>query len=323
MPDNDMTSQFNPDGPGDTPMEAQLRQLLADRAGGLAPPETPYATILRHGKAAHRRGRIALGAGAAVLAAAVPATTVAVGNLWPDEQEPESTLPALPTPSREETLAPAEPPEARGPSDPERQLLDGFTLEEARAHLDTCMGEDPWAAAEAEARGDETPPPLHAGDFRILLAWVSQGDENVGMEPQRRVLAVTDDPEASPYVQLVCTGTGMQSSGGDGRPAPDNGLAVEPDANAGRYHIPPMMGEWELPFRWADFGVVSPEVERVTVTYAGETEDAVIEAGYYVVAGIAEEWPRVRPVITGYGADGEVLYDSREDPTYPQDPIEP
>jgi hypothetical protein len=217
------------------------------------------------------------------------------------------------------------PEEARGPSDPERQLLDGITLEEARSQARACVERlsSEQAVAEAEAMGEPPPEEVPPGDVRILLAWVMQGHENVGLGEHTRVLVVSDDPDADPFVQFACSTSGGVGSTGDGRPTPENGQAVSPDSNADRFYIPPTMGEWELPFRWVDYGLVSPEVERVTVTYAGETEEAVIEAGYYAVGGMAEEWPEERPVVIGYGADGEVLYDSREDPTIPDDPIAP
>jgi hypothetical protein len=259
-----------------------------------------------------------------------------------------------------------------GPAFPERQLLDGITLEQASASLERCLAEFSPGASSAlsGARGlehsevaafpapsgvpelagleaaevaeleaaelAEFPPgaaPVPAGaaqqadvevepeELRILLAWVSQGDENRGTEPIRQVLAVSDDPEADPHTQFVCADrpgsgvVGLQSSIGE--QSIDTGYPVMADPNADRYFAP-MLGEWDLPFRWADLGLVSPEVERVTVSYAGETEEAVLEAGYFVVAGIAERQPDARPVIVGYGAGGEVVYDSREDPTYPE-----
>jgi hypothetical protein len=317
MRDTDMTSQFGTDGRGDTPVEAQLRRLLADRAGGLAPPEMPYATILRHGKAARRRGRIALGAGVAVLAAAVPAAAISAGGMLSDD-EPTATASPAGEPSGSAQDTPSVPAEdgAQGPSDPERQLLDGITLEQARTSLERCLeeyGTDPAGFGE-----DYEMPEVRAEELRIILAWVSQGDPNRGEEPMTQVLAVTDDPGAGNRQQFVCAdresgAQGLQSASGVG--SMDNGFPVYPDINAGRYYQA-MIGEWEPPFRWADFGLVTPEVERVTVTYGGATEDAVLDAGYFVVAGIAQERPEASPVVIGYGAGEEVLYDSREDPGY-------
>jgi hypothetical protein len=327
----DMTRHFDPvdpvdpDGQADTPVEAQLRQLLGERAGGLAQPETPYGTIVRHGRAARRRGRIALGAGAAVLAAAVPATLGASGVLFEDDPTATAPPPSGSGPEEERdgvaelppTVAPEE--GAQGPSDPERQLLDGITLEQARDSLERCLDE---FGSDAAGFGEEyETPEFRVEDLRIVLAWEALGDENRGEGPFTQVLAVNDDPSADPYLQFVCSDSeegaqGLQSAVGGG--TPDNGLPVYPDSNAARYFRPGLLGQWELPFRWADFGLVAPEVERVTVMYGGATEEAVLDAGYFVVAGIAEERPEAHPVVVGYGADGEVLYDSREDPGYEQ-----
>jgi hypothetical protein len=323
-----MADQIDPMDPTDSRVEAELRQLLADCAGALASPETPYATIVRQGRAARRRGRLAVGAGAAVLAAAVPGAAIGAGGLWPEGDAPSAAGPSGtptqgPTPPATPTQGPTSPPTPEppaGPSDPERQLLDGITLEQARASLDRCIAE---FGPEVTALDPEVDAEVHIEPMRILLAWTSQGDENRGEEPIRQVLAVSGDSTAGRHTQFVCADRpgdgpqGMQSGTGGSL---DNGMPVFPDVNAGRY-LAPMMGEWELPFRWADFGLVAPEVERVTVRYGGVTEEAVLEAGYFVVAGIAEQpvGDGEDPVVLGYDADGAVVYDSRQDPGY--DPV--
>ncbi|MGP4112938.1 hypothetical protein ACTWP5_18760 [Streptomyces sp. 4N509B] len=328
----DMTSPFDPDGGGESAVEAELRHLLAEHADGFAPRATPYASIVRQGRAARRRGRIALGAGAAVMAAAVPAATLASGNLWPGgEDESDLTAPAAPSGGEQEEQSrpsPTTPEGAQGPSDPERQLLDGITLEQANTSLERCLEEFPVELdggfpeiPEGESSGPVEPPgpsDVAPEDLRILFAWINQGDENSGVEPMTRVLAVSEDAEADPQVQLVCAdrasgSQGVQSSVGS--LTLDNGLPVYPDPNASRYYGP-MMGEWELPFRWADFGLVSPEVDRVTVTYGGETVEAVLEAGYFMAAGISEVESAGPPHIVGYDPGGWVVYDSNDDPTY-------
>jgi hypothetical protein len=327
-----MADQIDPTDPTDSRVEAELRQLLADRAGTLASPATPYATIVRQGRAAQRRGRLAMGAGAAVLAAAVPGAAIGAGGLWsegdaqvaagPTDGSTPTQAPTPPsTPTQAPTQAPTptiEPP--AGPSDPERQLLDGITLEQARASLERCIAE---FGPEVITQDPDVDAEVHIEPMRILLAWTSQGDENRGEDPIRQVLAVSGDSAAGGHTQFVCADRpgdgpqGMQSGTGGSL---DNGMPVFPDVNAGRY-LAPMMGEWELPFRWADFGLVAPEVERVTVRYGGVTEEAVLEAGYFVVAGIAEQpvGDGEDPVVLGYDADGAVVYDSRQDPGY--DPV--
>ncbi|MEO3754206.1 hypothetical protein [Streptomyces sp. B6B3] len=299
-----MTTWTNPTGPEDSPLEAELRLLLSGRADGLPAESTPYDTILRKGRVARRRRTIALCSGAAVLAAAGP---VAAFGLQPGGSE---SIPPAAVGSSEAGVGSSAGTGSdgpTGPSDPERQLLDGVTLEQATETLERCLS-------------DESPledPGVDVDDMRILLAWVAQGDENRGEGPIREVLAVSDDAEP---VRIVC------SEGPDGWPGiqsgpvvhSDDDLPVSPDSNA-RRHYSPILEEWDVPFRWADFGLVKPEVERVTVTYAGVTEEAVVEEGHFVAAGIAEEQPDANPVIVGYDADGEVVYDSREDPTYTQD----
>ncbi len=308
-----MTTWMDPTGADDSVLEAELRLLLNERADGIPPETTPYDTILSKGRAARRRRTVALCAGAAVLAAAGPAAAIGLQSGGASSPPPAAVGSPADTPTDSPAETPTETPTETGsegpggPSDPERQLLDGVTLEQAAASLERCLA--------------EYAPQEDVDDLRILLAWVAQGDENRGEGPFRQVLAVTDDREAADPMQFVCSegpdGRGGMQSGP--RPTFDNDLPVYPDINAGRYFAP-MMGTWELPFRWADFGVVQPDVERVTVTHAGVTEEAVLEEGYFVVAGTAEEQPDANPVVLGYDADGAIVYDSREDPTYQQIP---
>ncbi len=231
------------------------------------------------------------------------------GDGTPSVAAPPSVTPSEPAAGADSEMPPGGP---AGPSDPERQLLDGITFEQAADSLARCIAD--WG--NMSSLPDQEQSDIEVGDLRILLAWVSQGDENRGPEPIRQVLAVSDDPAADPHFQLVCAdrgdegGTvGMQST--TGRPAAP-GPAVRPEPGASRY-LGPMMGEWSSPFRWAHFGTLDPEVVRVTVQYAGTTEEAVVEAGYFAVAGMAAGTPDGSPVVTGYGADGEVLYDSTEE----------
>ncbi|RBM11692.1 hypothetical protein [Streptomyces sp. PT12] len=312
----------------ETPLEAKLRELLAERARDAAPAEAPVDTIVDRGRRARRRGRIALSAGAAVLVA-VPSAAIAAQGDWLADGEPATAAAPAEPEEGQEPEASSEPPAEsvsgvpQGPSDPERQLFDGVTLEQATASLESCLAEfpltePPVSVPEEGSGGSEfiegEPLDIDLSELRIVLAWVSQGDENRGSEPMTRVLAVTSVPDEAP-LQLVCAAredgaANMQSVSPAERTQP-----VVPETGAGRYQGP-QVGEWTLPFRWADFGVVTSEVERVTVTYAGETEEAALDAGYYVAAGMGEQEAEGAPVVVGYDADGEVVYDSREDATH-------
>lgn len=340
-----------------TETEALLRRMLTDRADRVSPREAPYERIVRQGRAARRRGRVALGAGAAVLAAlpgaalasqeswfgsekAVPAAAP-IGQDGPEagdggsggSSSPASPSAALPTPapSSASPSPPSSSPAAgpsgtaaaseelpAGPSDPGRQLLDGVTLEQARTSLERCFAAFP----PDQGFPDDSPAPaVTPGDLRILLAWTAQGDPNRGEDPIRQVFAVSDDPEASPHLQVTCAdrpgsgAVGLQSSsGGDGVPEPQGG-PVGPDPNAARHYGP--SSSWEIPFRWADYGLVAPEVARVTVTHAGVTEEAVLEAGYFVAAGLGQERTEKPPLVRGYDAAGSLLYDSATDSASP------
>ncbi|ONK11898.1 hypothetical protein [Streptomyces sp. MP131-18] len=294
-------------------VETELRRMLAERAAGAAPREAPYDSIVRRGRWARRRGRAVLGAGAAVLIA-VPGVAIGAHQDWLGG-DGRSSVAASPSAAPSESAAGAgsgASADPAGPADPERQLLDGITFEQAADSLARCIAD--WGGSSAFS--DHEQPDIEIGELRILLAWVSQGDDNRGAEPIRQVLAVSDDPSADPHFQLVCAdrgeaagSVGMQTS--TDTPS-DPGPAVRPEPGAGRY-LGPMMGEWTMPFRWAHFGTLDPEVVRVTVEYAGATEEAVVEAGYFAVAGMGEDAPGGSPVIKGYGADGEVLYDSAEE----------
>ncbi|WP_159029779.1 hypothetical protein [Streptomyces marincola] len=302
----------------DTVVESELRRILAERAAGAAPSEAPYEAIVRQGRSARRRGRTLLGAGAAVLVA-VPCMVVGAQLGWPEGEGGASTeartsspappsVPASGTAGTTDAGAPAEQP--KGPSEPARQLLDGITEEQAGRTLARCL--EDW-----QEEGRFEPPPTEIADLRILLAWVSQGDDNRGHEPIRQVLAVSDDPGARPHVQLVCgerdEGTGVVGRQVATGRASESGPPVRPEPGA-RRHYRPAPGSWTAPFRWAHFGVVDPEVARVTVEYAGAREEAVVEAGYFAVAGMGEAVGEESPVIKGYGADGTLLYDSAEAP---------
>ncbi|RKN46911.1 hypothetical protein [Streptomyces hoynatensis] len=293
----------------DSHMEEQLRRMLAEQAAGAAPSEPPYGAIVRQGRKARRRFRAGLATAAVVLAAIPGGAFAAQGEWFRDSGSAHAAARHTGFPDGAGVTPVSSPADSgesggtgpSGPADPERQLLDGITLADATESLERCL--------------DEYPQDVTSEQLRIVLAWVSQGDPNRGEEPLREVLAISDDPGGN--FQVVCSDrpegdlTGVMVSGSDY----GTGLPVAPDLNATRF-FHPTTGEWRTPFRWADFGLVEPEVRRVTVSYAGSTEEAVLEGQYFLVAGIAEDQPTDPPVVIGYGADGEVLYDSRQDPFY-------
>jgi hypothetical protein len=303
----------------DTDMEARLRRTLADRAEGADPLDAPYDRIVQRGRRARQRGRIALGAGAAVLVA-VPGLAIGAQGSWLQEDGAPAVAVATGGDTGGDTGGPDPAGVPAGPADPERQLLDGITLEQARASLANCLSGPSNSVTVNATEGAEGAEPgaaldlsLDLGELRIVLAWESEGDEYHGPEPTRQVLAVSAAPAADSAVQLVCGDRGDGSSAADvltGGP-PELTDPVVRDVNADRHYGP---GQRTPPFRWVDFGMVGPEVERVTVEYAGATEEAVLDAGYFVVAGLAQEQPSGQPVIKGYGADGALLFDSGEDP---------
>ncbi|WP_432744390.1 hypothetical protein H7827_10445 [Streptomyces sp. JH002] len=309
----------------DSPLERRLRELLNERAERVAPSEAPLEAIARKGRVARQRSRVALGAGLAVLVA-VPGFAIAAqgsgsGGSGADTavQPAGPSAPAGPETPQESGESPPDPEQEVGPlppSDPQRQLLDGITLEQAAAILERCVEEayadqpDPYVV--------QTPivnPSIE--DLRIVLAWESQGNENQGPGPWLRVLAVTDDPSADYHHQMTCTAdpdgnfSGVQGSAGA---PPEREQVVLPDSNASRHYAG---DEWTTPFRWAHYGEISPEVARLTVTYAGATEEAALESGYFAVAGIAEQSPDGEPVIKAYDEGGELIHDSRTDSVFP------
>lgn len=311
----------------DTPLERRLRELLNERAERVAPSEAPLEAIARNGRAARQRSRVALGAGLAVLVAVPGFALAAQGSGSGGSGADTAVQPAgPPAPSEPET-----PQESGGsppdqdqdqeegplpPSDPQRQLLDGITLEQAAAILERCV-EEAYADQPDPGRVQTSIENPSIEDLRIVLAWESQGNENQGPGPWRRVLAVTDDPTSADHHQMTCTAdpdgnfSGVQGSAGA---PPERDVPVVPDSNASRHYAG---DEWTTPFRWAHYGEISPEVARLTVTYAGATEEAALESGYFAVAGIAEQSPDGEPVIKAYDEGGELIHDSRTDSVVP------
>ncbi|MFB4194866.1 hypothetical protein [Streptomyces carpaticus] len=301
----------------DSPAERELRALLSERADRLTPSAPPVDRITRAGRAARQRTRVALGAGLAALVA-LPGVLIATQTGGGDGDRTGTAAPPAAPPALETTEGAREPVTEEDPDPtlplppryPARQLLDGITYEQAVEALVSCvdMGNDSDLAIDP-ARPEPAP-----ADFQILLAWEGEGDENRGPEPRRQVLAVTADPAASPAQQLTCgfrPGEGTVSVQGAPRATIEPGQPpIVPDSNAGRHWSGE---EWTPPFRWAHYGAVAPEVVRVTATYGGGTEEAVVDAGYFMVGGIAEQAPDTDPLLLGYDEAGELIYDSRTD----------
>jgi hypothetical protein len=314
-------------GPGeDTPLERRLRALLAEEGHAVPVRGTPHIEIMEEGRRVRRRRRAVLGAGLSVLIAVPAVALAAQGSYGSDTPSPaaagepsETTRPGSGTggtPEAEPNEEPV-PDQPLPPSDPERQLLDGITLEEARAQLRMCL--DEYADDEGEGWLDDGLPKLDASDLKILLAWQGHGGENQGPGPIRRVLAVSVADVG--HAELVCNqsmgettaGTGMQSALGFEPPERPEVIGRDWD----RYHTPEegLDGDWgsELPFRWAYFNYVDEgAVARVTVEYGGETQEAIVDGGFFLTAGSVETPPDAHPVVLGYDEEGEVVYDSRE-----------
>lgn len=314
---------------GGTDVERRLRALLAEESDTMRVGVIPHVEIVREGRRARRRRRAVLGAGLSVLIA-VPTGAFAAHSFQGSDAQPSLT--AAPSPG---TVAPgagadgtadAADPEGepapglpQPPSDPERQLLDGITLEDARAQLRMCLDEYGDDGGYGWPEGEQVP--IDPADLKILLAWQGHGGENQGPGPIRRVLAVTVAGEG--YAELVCNqsmgeadaGTGMQSVVGTAPPERTEVI----DSHWQRYHTPEMGldGDWEseLPFRWAYFNHVDEEaVARVTVEYGGETQEAILDGGFFLSSGVVDTAPDAHPVVVGYDAEGEVVYDSRDVP---------
>jgi hypothetical protein len=346
----------------ETPLEQQLRSILAEEAGELRVGEAPYGAILHEGRIARRRSRAALGAGMAVLVA-LPGVTLAGATLLQDRdasgtgQTGPAAGPTAPTdehgdpepdPNPVDEYDPAdgtgtgpeveaekggttgqdpadpggpgdpEPDQPLPPSDPGRQLLDGITLEEARAQLLSCVQQHNDPAEDEKPPMEQ--PDVDPADLQILLAWQGHGGENQGPGPIRRVLAASVTGEM--HVRMVCSRSMGETDAGSGLSVGFHPWPLqqpEPIGTIyGRYHTPEegLNGDWssELPFRWVLFDTVDDSVARVTVEYAGETQEALLDGGFYITAGIIETPPTALPTVLGYDADGELIYDSRNDP---------
>ncbi|WP_165988646.1 hypothetical protein [Streptomyces sp. YIM 98790] len=332
------------DIPDESAAEARLRAMLSSRAEELPATEAPYGDIVRRGRAARQRGRVALGAGLALLVA-LPGSVFAAQQFGGQQSVTPGGGPDGPagTPEPQEAAGPGTSgtsgeggsedgtgtgteeqavPEGtvQPPSDPARQLLDGITLEQAQADVMACI-DDQWVNNEAPLLGG-TPAP-DPDDLRILVAWQGHGGENQGPGPIRRVMVVDTDPDPTANHNFVCSKWPDDDTGFYGF---YNGFSdrVElkrmervVDANSSiRYETAEggIDGDWEMPFRWVKFGAFTEEVAEVTVEYGGTAHEVVYDAGFFLASGVLEETPGAYPVLKAYDAEGGLLYDSTEDP---------
>jgi hypothetical protein len=325
---NEYTSGGDPRAPRD---EA-LRMLLAEDAEALAPPPAPLETIRRRGRAARRRRTAALGAALAVL------TVAPLGAHWLTAPAPAPVAGAgAPATQADPGAGPGATPARRGPARPvsEGQLLDGITYEQASRGLRECVdGDRLWnddpakdAPAPPERRmpsngvgGDRQLPA--AEDFRLLLAMRATGDSN-STGDGFFVVAVDSPADPRRATRLICTlkngqVPGVNTSGADSGP-PDAG-PVAMDVNGSKLYSQSVMdrGAWKLPFRWGVVGTAEPSVARLTVEYGGETEEAVLDGGWFVAAGELDRQVTLSPRLLGYDAAGELVYDSDRDRYHPR-----
>ncbi|WP_367323168.1 hypothetical protein [Streptomyces sp. HUAS ZL42] len=297
-------------------LEEQVRELLAEDAYAIRPSPAPYPVIRRRG-VAERRRRVAVAGAALVTLAVVPAGAYALGGGGRGADT------ASPTPSVSATRATTPTPAATpsGPARPatEGQLLDGVTFEEAASGLEKCIAYDQDRVVKDQ--NGKVISPLNdlgkASDYRILLAMKATGNRNAPGDGYF-VVAVREQPTTT---RVICTikdaeAAGLNTSGGDDG-SPDAGL-VRPDINALKLYSQSVMdkGNWKVPFRWGDIGTVDPSVTKVTVSYGGQTSEAVLDHGWFVAAGILNQEATQSPHIKGYDAGGKLVYDSDTDKTY-------
>ncbi|MEU3555709.1 hypothetical protein [Streptomyces fragilis] len=320
---NEYTSGGGPRAPRD---EA-LRTLLAEDAEALTPAPAPLETIRRRGRAARRRRAAVLGASLAVLAAAP------LGAHWltAPAAAPADTAASAPA-TRAQAGPGAAPARDKGPARPasEGQLLDKITYEQASRGLRECIdgdrlwNDDPAKGAPAPpgqrmpsngVSGDRPLPP--AEDFRLLLAMRATGDSNATGDGFF-VVAVDSPADPARATRLICTLKNGQVPGvnvSSGDPAPPDAGPVVMDINASKLHSQSVMdrGAWKLPFRWGVIGTAEPAVARVTVEYGGESEEAVLDDGWFVAAGELDRQVTLSPRVRGYDAGGKLVYDSDRD----------
>ncbi|CCK30166.1 hypothetical protein BN159_5787 [Streptomyces davaonensis JCM 4913] len=290
-------------------VEERLRELLAEDAYTIRPAPVPYPEIRRQGVAERRRRVAAAGAVLATLAALPVGAYAVTGN-----DGGGSTTATSPTPSVSASHSPTPSPTPSGPARPvtEGQLLDGITFEQAADAVDQCL-----AYEEKHSLGPRDTDLGPADSYRIILAMNSTGDSNAPGDGMY-VVAVKEDDEHG--TRMICNiregeAQGLNLSGG----APDPGaLAVVPDINGGKLYQQSFLdrGNWKLPFRWGAIGTFDPSVAKITVSYGDTTGRAVLDHGWFIASGVLDRQVTEAPRIKGYDADGKLVYDSDEDPSY-------
>lgn len=295
-----------------TKFEERLRELLAEDAYTIRPSPAPYAAVRRR-HATERRRRLAVTGAALVTLAAVPVAAYSLtgGGGGADAAAPAPSAGA----TQRATATPSPSASPSGPAEPATagQLLDGITYEQAASGLKTCV-DNGWAGYPDTSNfpklGDVT-------DYRLLLAMKATGDSNAPGDGHL-VVAVREEPTP---LQVLCTVKDGQGPGlavtNTAVDVPDAG-PVRPDTNGQKLYAQSYLdkGSWKLPFRWGSVGQVDPSVAEVTVSYGGRTSEAVLDDGWFVASGLLTEQVTLAPHIKGYGADGELVYDSDDDQHY-------
>ncbi|MEV0171733.1 hypothetical protein AB0I00_11530 [Streptomyces sp. NPDC050803] len=290
--------------------EEQLRELLAQDAYTIRPSAAPYPEIRRRG-VVERRRRVAAAGAVLVTLAAMPVGAYALGGGGGSEV---ATTPT-PTVSATRAASPTPSPTPSGPARPatDGQLMDGITFEQAADAIDACLAYDQKFSAG--------PPGTDLGradGYRILLAMRSTGDSNAPGDGMYVVGVRKDDPDQRRMICNIRDGEAQGINAGSGGSYGPDTPAVVPDMNAGKLYQQSYLdrGNWKLPFRWGAIGTVDPKVARVTVSYGGETGEAVLDHGWFVATGELNQQVTVAPRVKGYDADGKLLYDSDQDETY-------
>ncbi|MEU6350576.1 hypothetical protein ABZ896_14755 [Streptomyces sp. NPDC047072] len=311
--------------------EEQLRELLADDAYTIRPSPVPYPAIRRQG-VIERRRRVAVAGAALVTLAAVPVGAFALTGGGAATADTAATLGASASATQAATPKPSPTPSGPvGPVSPQRQLLDGITLEQAADGLAKCIAYDQEtqasrANATAVTAGTGSPTPAwtppdlgDADEYRIILAMHSTGDSNATGDGIW-VVAVKEQPKQTRLLCRVVDGEAASVGSSVGNDDIPDAPPVLADINGGKLYQQSFIdkGNWKLPFRWGVIGTVEPSVAKVTVSYGGSTAEAVLDHGWFVASATLNQQVTASPHIKGYDADGKLLYDSATDKSYEQ-----